>query len=49
MAFNMYFMAARWCAEPLDDKDRAVGYAKRALEIGSEDERSLQFLEDLVE
>ena len=46
--FEMLFNAARWSNGPLDDKEAARAYAKKAIEVGSDEEDQIKFLEEML-
>ncbi|MBM3991112.1 MAG: thioredoxin family protein [Planctomycetes bacterium] len=47
--FQMNYMAAMWCAQPLDDKPRAKLFAAKAKEIGNEDPEAIGALDQILE
>lgn len=46
--FMLHLQAASWCDGPLDDKERAKKYAQAAKEIGSDDERMMKALDEIL-
>jgi thioredoxin-related protein len=48
VGFRLCFIAAGWCAGPLEDLGRAKGYALKAKEIGTDEEEILEMLEELL-
>ncbi|MEW6073803.1 MAG: thioredoxin family protein [Planctomycetota bacterium] len=48
LSFRLQFTAARWCAGPLADPERAKKYAAAAKAIGTDDARALQTLDKIL-
>ena len=46
--FEMNFTAARWCAGPLADDAGKVEFAKKAMELGTDDEDMLAALKEMI-
>jgi len=47
--FHLYFTATRWCAGPLKNKECTVLFAETAIALGSENERQIDFLKEILE
>lgn len=48
LVFGYFFYAAYWNANPLDNQERAVAFARRAKEIGSDDENRMRVIDDIL-
>lgn len=48
LGFRLCFLAARWCAGPLEDAELAKKYARAAKEIGTEEAGILEMLDEMI-
>ncbi|QDV10093.1 Disulfide bond reductase DsbH precursor [Planctomycetes bacterium Poly30] len=48
LGFRLNFTAARWCAGPLEDADKAAKLGAKAMEIGTDDPEMLAALKEII-